>query len=143
MWQEPYAWWAAFGFLLLIIEMLSGTFFFLAIAAAAFLTTFVAVLSTDYLGQWVAFAGFSVMTLVLWYKFRPATHQHDAASSLNNRTRHLVGRQVILSEPIVNGVGRVNIDDSWWKASGADMPVGTHVKVMAVHDMILTVEKVI
>ena len=47
----------------------------------------------------------------------------------------------MLSEPITNGVGRVNIDDSWWKVTGEDLPTGTHVRVTAIHDMTLTVEK--
>ena len=143
MWQEPYWLWAAFACLLLIVEMLTGTFFFLAIAAAAFGTTVVAYFSQDYLSQWVAFALLSVMALLLWQKIRPTNHgHHDPASGLNNRTRHLIGRQAILSEPISNGVGRINVDDSWWKVTGEDLPVGTHVKVIAVHDMVLTVEKV-
>ncbi|HNI63490.1 MAG TPA: NfeD family protein [Agitococcus sp.] len=143
MWQEPYWLWAAFACLLLIVEMLTGTFFFLAIAAAAFGTTAIAYFSQDYLTQWVVFAALSVIALVLWKKLRPThQHSHDAASGLNNRTRHLIGRQAILSEPISNGVGRINVDDSWWKVTGEDLPVGTHVQVIAVHDMVLTVEKV-
>lgn len=145
MWQEAYLWWTAFGFLLLIVEMITGTFFFLAIAAAAFMTAAVAWLMSDYLVQWVAFSIFSILALLLWNKLRPTTelHQSDAASNLNNRTRHLVGRQATLSEPISNGIGRINVDDSWWKVRCVDdMPIGTRVCVTAVHDMILTVEKV-
>lgn len=143
MWQDPYWLWAAFACLLLIVEMLTGTFFFLAMAAAATGTTIVAYFSPDYLSQWVAFAILSVIALLLWQKMRPThQHSHDAASGLNNRTRHLIGRQAILTEPISNGIGRINVDDSWWKVTGEDLPVGTHVKVIAVHDMVLTVERV-
>lgn len=143
MWQDPYWLWAAFACLLLIVEMLTGTFFFLAMAAAAVGTTLVAYFSPDYLSQWVAFAILSVFALVLWKKMRPIhQHSHDAASGLNNRTRHLIGRQAVLTEPISNGIGRINVDDSWWKVTGENLPVGTHVKVTAVHDMVLTVEKV-
>lgn len=144
MWQEPYLWWMAFGFLLLIVEMITGTFFFLAVAAAAFATTGVAWFSNDYATQWIAFSVSSVLALVVWHTLRPTAKQHqtDAASGLNNRVRHLIGRQAILNEPISNGIGRINVDDSWWKVTGEDMPIGTHVKVIAVQDMILTVQKV-
>lgn len=144
MWQEAYLWWLAFGFMLLIVEMITGTFFFLAIAAAAFMTAAVAWPISDYLIQWVAFSLFSIIDLLLWNKLRPTTERHksDAASHLNNRTRHLVGRQAVLVEPISNGVGRINVDDSWWKVVGEDMPIGTRVQVTAVHDMILTVKQV-
>ena len=143
MWQEPYLWWAAFGFLLLIIEMLSGTFFFLSVAAAALITTGIAWLTTDYLTQWVSFAILSIVALVLWKKLRPIPqHDNDAASQLNNRLAHLVNRQAVLSEPMTNGVGRINIDDSWWKVTGADLPIGTAVRVTAIQGMTLTVEKI-
>lgn len=143
MWQEPYLWWAAFGFLLLIIEMLSGTFFFLSVAAAALITTGIAWLTTDYLTQWVSFAILSIVALVLWKKLRPTPqHDNDAASQLNNRLAHLVNRQAVLSEPMTNGVGRINIDDSWWKVTGADLPIGTAVRVTAIQGMTLTVEKI-
>ncbi len=143
MWQEPYLWWAAFGFILLIIEMLSGTFFFLAVAVAALITTAIAWLTTDYLTQWVSFAVLSIIALVVWKKLRPVhAHNHDAASKLNNRLGHLMNRQAVLVEPITHGAGRINIDDSWWQVTGEDLPVGTQVRVTAIHDMILTVEKV-
>lgn len=143
MWQESYWLWAALACLLLIIEMLSGTFFFLAMAAAAFATTAVAYVSQDYLSQWVAFALFSIIAVIVWKKIRPSTqHLQDAASGLNNRTRHLVGRQAVLSEPISNGMGRINIDDSWWQITGEDLPVGTHITVTAVQNMVLNVQKV-
>lgn len=144
MWQEPYLWWAAFGFALLIVEMLTGTLFCLALAAAAFATTGIAVLTDDQLGQWAGFACASVIALLVWKRLPRKPHEHktnDAASSLNNRLRHLHGRQAVLTEAIINGSGRINIDDSWWQVTGVDMPAGTHVRVTAVHDMILTVEK--
>jgi membrane protein implicated in regulation of membrane protease activity len=97
----------------------------------------------DYLTQWVSFAVLSIIALVLWKKLRPVhNHSHDAASKLNNRLAHLMNRQAVLSEPITHGVGRINIDDSWWKVTGEDMPVGTQVRVIAIHDLVLTVEKV-
>jgi membrane-bound ClpP family serine protease len=86
------------------------------------------------------YLGFSGMAKITSYNKH---HKTDAASGLNNRTRHLIGRQAILTEPISNGIGRINVDDSWWKVTCIeDMPIGTHIKVTAVHDMILTVEKV-
>ena len=143
MWQEPYLWWAAFGFILLIVEMVTGTFFFLAIAVAAFITTFAAWLTQDLITQWVCFAVAGILSIVLWQQLRHKhkTTTHDAASKLNNRLAHLINRQAVLSEPITNGVGRINIDDSWWKVTGEDLPVGTPVRVTAIHDMTLTVER--
>jgi membrane protein implicated in regulation of membrane protease activity len=36
----------------------------------------------------------------------------------------------VLAEPIVNGQGRVRIDDTNWRLTGPDLPAGTRVKVI-------------
>lgn len=143
MWNDPWIWWVAFGFGLLIIEMLTGTLFFLSLAPAAFGTAVVAWLVGDPYVQWICFATVSCLCLFAWRhqrrKHKPTPN--DAASGLNNRTRHLIGRQAVLAEPVVNGRGRINIDDSWWQVTCTpDLPAGTHVRVTAVHEMILTIE---
>ncbi len=144
MWEQPFVGWLALGFALLITEMLTGTLFFLCLAPAAFATAAVAWLVSDPYTQWICFATAGFLSLFAWRhlrrKIKPTAH--DAASGLNNRTRHLVGRESVLAEPVVNGRGRVNIDDSWWQVTAAhDLPAGTHVRVTAVHEMILTIEK--
>lgn len=144
MWNELWVWWLALGFGLLIVEMLTGTLFFLCLAPAAFATAVAAWLVADLYVQWICFAGSGVVALYAWRQLRPKSHAatHDAASGLNNRTRHLVGRQSVLVEPVSNGQGRINIDDSWWQvACSQDLPAGTHVRVTGVHEMILSIEK--
>ena len=144
MWNEPWVWWLAFGFGLLMVEMLTGTLFFLCLAPAALATAVVAWLVADPYVQWVCFASGGAVALAVWKHMRRKVKPspNDAASSLNNRTRHLVGRQSVLVEPVTNGQGRVNIDDSWWQVNCAeDLPAGTHVRVTGVHEMILTIEK--
>lgn len=144
MWNEPWVWWLAAGFILLVIEMLSGTLFFLCLAPAAFATAAVAWLVPDPTIQGICFASAGCVALLAWRRLRRHARPspHDAASQLNNRTLHLVGRQAVLAEPVVNGMGRINIDDSWWQvACDEPLPAGTHVRVTAVHDMILTIEK--
>lgn len=144
MLSEPWMWWLAFGFALLIIEMLSGTFFFLCLAPAAFATAAVAWLVGNLYVQWICFAAAGCLALAVWYNIRRGSRPgpHDAASSLNNRTRHLIGRKSVLVEPVTNGQGRINIDDSWWQVScSQELPAGAHVRVTGVHEMILTIEK--
>jgi len=46
-----------------------------------------------------------------------------------------------LNEPIVDGTGRVQVDDSSWRVEGQDMAAGVRVKVVAINGSTLIVEK--
>ena len=41
----------------------------------------------------------------------------------------------------INGVGKLHVDDSQWRISGADAEAGTQVKVVAVDGATLKVER--
>ena len=51
-----------------------------------------------------------------------------------------VGRSFTLKQPIVNGRGKLTIEDTVWEIEGPDMEAGTRIKVTAVNDMMLVVE---
>jgi membrane protein implicated in regulation of membrane protease activity len=42
----------------------------------------------------------------------------------------------------VDGVGKLHVDDTSWKISGANLPAGSHVKVVGVEGTMLKVEAV-
>ncbi|MDF1530326.1 MAG: NfeD family protein, partial [Sedimenticola sp.] len=58
---------------------------------------------------------------------------------LNRRGEQYIGRIFTLSEPMVNGQGKIKVDDSIWKISGADCPAGARVKVVDVDGVVLKV----
>lgn len=60
--------------------------------------------------------------------------------TLNRRGAQYVGRSFTLEEPIVNGMGKLRVDDSTWKIAGSDCPAGTSVSVTGVDGTILRVE---
>lgn len=60
---------------------------------------------------------------------------------LNRRAAQLVGRTATLGEPIVNGRGRIRIDDTTWRVSGPDLGVGATVRVIRADGGELVVEK--
>jgi inner membrane protein len=45
----------------------------------------------------------------------------------------------VLEEPIVQGVGRVRIDDSVWRIAGPDLPAGAKVRVETADGALLKV----
>ena len=61
--------------------------------------------------------------------------------TLNRRGEQYIGRHFTLEEPIVNGLGKIRVDDSTWKIEGPDaLPAGCKVKVTDVEGTVLKVE---
>lgn len=136
-------WWVL-GLLLLVAEMLSPTgFFLLWIGAAAILVGAVAwaVPTLGWEVELVMFGVLSVASFFVWKRFRPSLAATDQPA-LNRRGQSYVGRTFTLSSAIVNGVGKLHVDDSQWRVSGADAEAGTQVKVVAVDGATLKVERV-
>ena len=44
-----------------------------------------------------------------------------------------------LTEPIVDGRGRMKVADTMWRVAGPDLPAGTKVRVVAVEGTVLRV----
>ena len=81
--------------------------------------------------QLVAFAIFTALSVPLWRRFARKVDPQLKSPYLNRRTEALVGRVFTLENPILDGVGRVRIDDTVWRVSGPDAAAGSRVKVIA------------
>lgn len=145
--DNPAVWWLVAGIGLLVVEMLSGTMFFLFISAAAFLVSLLAWLTPA--GpevQAMAFAAATVVGVLAWRRVRPnpndSIEQRVGAQDLNNRLARFIGRETVLEQAMNNGRGRVRLDDSYWDVAGAELPAGARVRVVAVEGMTLRVEPV-
>ena len=125
------------------IEMLTPGFFFIWLGGAALIIGLITLVFSgmSWEVQLILFAALSAISVLAWYKFgrRIAIATDDA--HLNRRGDSLVGRTGQLTEPIVNGRGRVKIDDSVWSAEGDDAPDGAKVLVTGVRGAVLTVER--
>lgn len=144
--QQPALWWLSFGFILLIIEMLTGTLFFVCISAGAFLVALLTwMFDISTISQLLWFAFTAAVAAVAWKKFRPNPNdrieQRAGAEGLNNRLAGFVGREAVLEEPVTNGRGRIRLDDSYWSVVGEDAPVGACVRIVGVEGMILRIER--
>jgi len=133
-----WTWWVIAGILLLIELMLPGVFFmWLGLAAAAI---GVIDLFADLSWQ-VEIALFAVLSVLLVLFVRPRVKFPEGeASNLNQRMYDFVGRSYVLHEPIVNGRGKVRIDDTLWVVTGSDRDKGEWVKVKSVDGTRLVVE---
>lgn len=61
---------------------------------------------------------------------------------LNSRTAGYLGREVTLIDAIEQGDGRVQLDDSVWRVTGVDMPLGAKVRIVGARGAVLLVEPV-
>ena len=134
--------WLIAGVILIALEMAVPGVVFMWIGIAAIITGIVAWVSPDLAMEWllIIFAVLSVLSVVLgrtYLKRNPLQSDHP---KLNRRGEQYVGRHFTLSEPIVGGFGKIKVDDSTWKVSGDDMPVGAKVEVVAVNGVVLKVE---
>ena len=59
---------------------------------------------------------------------------------LNRRGEQYVGRTFTLQEAIVNGSGKIRLDDLIWKIHGQGCPMGTRVTVTGADGVVLLVE---
>lgn len=132
------AWnWMVLGFLLLVLELLSPGVFFLWIGIAALITGAVSLAIWD-TSAWiwqVQVIVFLVLSLVSAYVGRQIMASRGDRSDqplLNRRAQQLVGRVATLAEPIDNGRGRLQLDDTVWRVSGPDLPAGARVRVSRV-----------
>ena len=125
------------------IEIVTPGFFFIWLGGGALVTGLIVLVAPAFgwAGQLVIFALLSAVSVLAWYRFGRKFRVATDDATLNRRSESLIGRVGNLAEPIVNGRGRVKIDDSVWSAEGVDQPVGTQVRITSVRGTILLVEK--
>ena len=81
-----------------------------------------------------------VASIALW-RMRQRTHPTVSEDpNVNQRTKRYIGRTFTLAEPIVDGVGKIYVDDSQWRVTGPDCDVGKKVKVISAESTTLIVE---
>jgi len=134
--------WFIFGLAMVILEMFAPGAIFLWIGAAAGVVGAVLyfIPSLTWENQFMIFAVLSVASIVLSKMFFKKHPIETDSPTLNRRGEQNIGRVFTLTEAIVNGVGKVKVDDTIWKVAGADRDIGHKVKVVAADGNILMVE---
>jgi hypothetical protein len=138
---EFWHWWIA-GIVLLGIEIFAPGFWFLWMAVAAGIVGAILFFMPDlsWQGQMLFFAVLSVVSLIGWRAYQRRHPTVSDQPNLNRRGAQYVGRVFTLDEAIVNGTGKIRVDDTTWKVAGADRPLGAKVRVTGVAGTVLTVE---
>lgn len=134
--------WLVITLLIAALELLSGNFFMLLLAAAAGLVAIAAWLGLDSLSlQILLFGALSAGITLVWYRRRPKALTPEAPRVNVGRSRW-VGREFVLPDGLVGGRARVALDDTTWSVTGPDLPPGTRVRVTWVDGTTLVVAPV-
>lgn len=136
-----WAWWA-FGIVLIIIEIFAPTFVFLWLGISAIIVGFLALLlpSISWEYQWGLFAIFSIVSIVVTRVFLTRNPGVEDNLTLNQRGAQYIGRHFNLSEAIVNGRGKIHVDDTQWVVEGPDLSEGDSVTVTGTDGSLLVVK---
>ncbi len=133
--------WIIGGFILLAIELgvPGGVFVWFGIAA---LLVGVGTLTQglNWQLQWILFAVLSLASVSVWTFYFKGRKDVSDRPFLNARNQKLLGQSFILEEPIVNGQGRLKVEDSFWRITGPDLAAGQKVSVTSVEATVLHVE---
>lgn len=143
--QMTYWHWFALGSILIIIEIITPTFYFIWPGIAAVTVGVLKLFAPDLSWQ-VAISVFGVMSVVstvIWTMFYRQSVKRDGNSGLNQRTLGYVGRRAVVAEGFRSGRGPVLLDDTRWQAisdSGTDLAPGSSVEITGADGAILRVK---
>ncbi|MDT8309819.1 MAG: NfeD family protein [Methylophaga sp.] len=136
-------WWIL-AVALVIVEILLPSFFALWLAIAAALTGLLLLIFPGLGWEWqlLLFALFSVVSIIAWRRYYQKHPIKTDEPLLNRRGEGYLGRELTLSQPIVDGIGKIRLDDSTWKVQGPDCPAGSKIRIIALNNVVFTVELV-
>ncbi len=141
--QDATYWhWWVLAVVLVILEIISPAVFFLWMGISAGVVGLLVLLfpSMGWEPQLLLFSIFSVASVALWRNYLKKNPTKSDQPRLNRRGEQYVGRTFTLEEPLVNGFGKIRVDDSTWKIAGEDCPEGTKVQVTGVDGVVLQVK---
>lgn len=141
-WAALGAWrWFVLGLVLLGLELIAPGTMLLWLGVAAIVVGLIAlVIDPGWQIEIVSFAVLGLAAAVGWWFYgRPDNAAASDRPMLNRRAERHVGKTFTLDAPIVNGDGRLRIDDTSWRIAGPDLPAGARVMVVAVDGITLRV----
>jgi membrane protein implicated in regulation of membrane protease activity len=136
----PWTWWIIAAVMLLLELAIPGVFFMWLAGAAAVLGIFTFLFPLAWQYEIAIFAILAVIfLLVLRPRFKGRLEKSDRPN-LGQRMYDYVGRRYVLEEPIVDGRGRIRIEDTTWEILGPDRAKGEWITVTGVEGLRLRVE---
>jgi len=133
--------WAIGGLVLLIAEIVAPGFFLVFLGVAAIATGLFALLFDLSLApQLVLFVIYTALALMIGRRWYAESDHADQSIKLNDPSERMVGKSVMVVDPVDEHGGRVRVGDGEWSARGGPAATGTRVQVVAVDGNCLLVE---
>jgi len=136
--------WGIIAVALIIMEVFAPGAFMIWLGVAAAVVSVIMVLfpSITWETQFIIFSVLSVANVYAWHMYAKKHPTETDQPNLNQRGEQYVNRIFTLEEPVVNGQGKIKVDDSTWKIEGTDCQSGTQVRVTGVDGVVLKIEQV-
>jgi membrane protein implicated in regulation of membrane protease activity len=134
--------WLIGGVVLLIAELIAPGFFLVFIGGAALATGLATLLvGLPVAAQLALFAAIAFLSARIGGRYA-YSYRYDYSTDplLNNRIGRLLGRVVVVVEPVDSNGGRVRVGDSVWSARGGPAAIGERVRILDVDGNGLKVE---
>ncbi len=133
--------WLAFGGLIGVLEILVPGFVLIWLGLAAILVGLLLLVWPEltFAYQLLAYAGFSVLSVFLWFYWLKRGPVESDKPTLNRRAEQLIGRRAPVVDAIVNGRGRIKLGDGTWAVAGPDLPAGHLVEITGADGTLLQV----
>jgi membrane protein implicated in regulation of membrane protease activity len=137
------AWlWLIGGVVLLIAEVIAPGFFLIFIGAAAIVTGLLAMaVGLPVAVQLGVFAVLAFLSArLVGRRFYATRYDYSPDPFLNNKVGRLLGKVVVVVQPVDSHGGRVRVGDSEWSARGGPAAIGERVRIVDIEGNCLKVE---
>ena len=138
---DVYAW-IGIGLALMAAEAFApGAFLlWLGIAAVAMGGVVFVFPAMTLLTQVIVFAVLAVISIGAYQFLLKPREKPSDQPLLNKKVAQMVGRTFVLEQPILNGHGKVRVNDALWSIIGDDLPAGARVTVVGTEGITLRVQ---
>jgi membrane protein implicated in regulation of membrane protease activity len=134
-----WTWWIV-GVALLALEVFAPGNVFVWFGVAAILTGILAAfVELPWQTEALIFVVLAVLLAIAGRRYFARASGKGEQPLLNERAARLIGQSFVLAEPIVDGMGRLRVDDTYWRVTGPDLPSGTRVRVTGNDGSVLSV----
>ena len=135
--------WAIGGLLLLIAEIVAPGFFLVFLGVAAIATgLFTLLFDLSLAPQLILFVIYNALAVMIGKRWYAEPDHADQSIGLNQPSDRMVGKSVMVVDPVDEHGGRVRVGDGEWSARGGPAAAGARVRVIAVDGNCLLVENV-
>ncbi len=135
--------WAIGGLVLLIAEIVAPGFFLVFLGVAAIATgLFTLLFDLSLAPQLVLFVIYTALAVMIGKRWYAEPDHADQSIRLNNPSERMIGKSVMVVDPVDEHGRRVRVGDGDWSARGGPAAAGARVRVVAVDGNCLMVENV-